>query len=155
MQGHGLTDDPAEDDEEGGYEEGDLHGAADCDVDGQIHLALVCYDHCGNVLSGVSDDGQENETDEGLADMRSLHNGIDAVDEVFGAYGDHDCDDDEGDAGSDWGEDLTGFIFFRILVLDVVEEIVVAEELEIEIQKIQDQKNDCCSVGEDENVLVR
>jgi hypothetical protein len=69
VQGHGLADDPAEDDEEGSDEQGDLHAAADRDANGQVHLVLVRDDAGGDVLGGVADDGQEDQTNEGLADV--------------------------------------------------------------------------------------
>lgn len=69
VQGHGLADDPAEDDEEGSDEQGDLHAAADRDTNGQVHLVLVRDNAGGDVLGGVADDGKEDQTDEGLADV--------------------------------------------------------------------------------------
>lgn len=60
MEGHGLAHDPAEDDEEGGHEERDLHGAADGDVDGEVHLALVGDDYRGDVFGGVANDRDED-----------------------------------------------------------------------------------------------
>ena len=99
VERHVAVHDPAEDDEEGGDEEGDLQAAADGDADGEVHLVLVRDNDGGNVLGGVADDGDEDEADEGLADVGRLNDRVDAVDEVLGADGHGDRDDDQNDAG--------------------------------------------------------
>lgn len=69
VESHGLVDDPAEDDEEGGDEEGDLHRGSNGHVDSEVHLALVCDNDGCDVFGGVSNDGDQNQTNECLADM--------------------------------------------------------------------------------------
>jgi len=46
------------------------------------------------VLSSVADDREEDQSDERLADVCALDDGVDAVDQEFGADGDEDGDDD-------------------------------------------------------------
>lgn len=157
MERHFFADDPAEDDEERGDEEGDLHGAADGDADGEVHLVLVGDDAGGDVLGGVADDGEEDQADEGLADARGLDDGVDRVDEVFGADGDEDGDDDEADAGGDGAEDLRffGFAAFVAFLGFGVEELGVRLELEVEVETVEDQHDDGGASGEEEDVFIR
>ena len=80
VQRHRLVDDPAQYDQERGDEERNLHAAADGDVDREIHLALVRDNDGCDMLGCVTDDRQEDQTDEGLADVRGFDNRVDAVD---------------------------------------------------------------------------
>ena len=150
VQSHGLAHDPAKNDKEGCNEERDLHRAANCDVNGQIHLALVCDDDGCDVLGGVSDDGDQDQTDECLADVCRLDDGVDAVDEVFGADGDKDGNDDERNAGSDRGQDLAilTLLISTLLVLDVGEEGVVRVQLEVQVEDVQNEEDDRGAVGQ-------
>lgn len=68
VQRHGLVDDPAENDQEGGEEKGNLQRGADSHSDSQIHLILDSHNHGSHVLGGVTDNGQQNQTDEGLGE---------------------------------------------------------------------------------------
>jgi len=58
------------------------------------------------VLGGVADDGQQDQTDESLTDTGGGDDGVNAVDEVFGADGDEDGDEDEANGGGDGSEDF-------------------------------------------------
>lgn len=138
VQRHGLADDPAEDDEEGGDEEGDLHAAADRDADGQVHLVLVRDDAGGDVLGGVADNREQDETDEGLADVRGLDDRVDAVDQVFGADCDCEGDEDEADGGCDGAQDLWLLLsaVIALLLLLSVEQVCVGLELEEQVEAV-------------------
>lgn len=59
--------------------------------------------------------------------MRGFDDRVDAVDEVLGADGDKDGDDNKRNAGSDRGEDLAvlALLIAALLVLDIREETVV------------------------------
>lgn len=107
--------DPAENDEKWGYEKCNLHGAANRNVDGKIHFALVSDNDGGHVFSGVSDDGKEYKTDEGLGDVCGFDNGVDAGNQIIGAHGDQDGHKNERNAGSDWGQDCARFLFLWVL----------------------------------------
>lgn len=135
VEGHWLINDPAKDDEEGGDEERNLHGAANGDVDGQIHLALVGDNDGCNVLGGVADNGDQDQTDEGLADVGGLDDGVNAADEEVGADGDNDCSHDQSDTGSNRGKNVF-LLIFRVLGLDVIEQVMMTKQLEIEVEKV-------------------
>lgn len=143
VQRHGLVHDPAEDNEEGSHEKGDLHRAADGHVDSEIHLALVCDDDGCDVLGGVSNDGDQNETDECLADVRRLDNRVDAVNKELGANGDHDGHNNKRNTGGGGRQDLALLlVIISSLVLNVGEQVVVRVELEVEVQHVEDEQDD-------------
>ena len=156
MQSHLLAHDPAEDDKEGGDEESNLHGAADCDVDGQIHLALVCDDDGCNVFCSVSDDWNQNQTDEGLTDVRRFNDGVDAVNEVFSTHSDKNGDNHKCNTGSDGRKNLAVLIFVisTLLVLDIGKEPVVGVQLEIQVQDVEDEEDNRGAVRQKQNILL-
>lgn len=156
VQSHGLTHDPAENNEEGGNEKRNLHGAANCNINGQVHLALVRNDNGGDVFSGVSNDRDQDQTDKRLADVCGLDNRIDAVDKEFGANGHEDSDKDEGDTGSNWRQDLAilALLVSAFLVLDIGEEGVVRVQLEVQVEDVQDEKDDRGAVRQKQDVLL-
>jgi hypothetical protein len=156
VQRHGLVHDPAKNNQERSDEERDLHGGSDGHVDGEVHLALVCDDDGGDVFGGIADNGDEDKSDEGLADVCGCDDGVDAVYEVLGAYGDEHGDEDESNTSGNRRQDLGFFLLAAsLLVLDIREQAVVAVELEVEVQDVEDEQNDGGAVGEDEDVLVR
>ena len=55
--------------------------ATDTDSNGQLHLVLHGHPNGGNVFSGVSDEGQQDQTDEGLGDAVSLGSLFDRSDD--------------------------------------------------------------------------
>jgi len=134
VESHGLSHDPAEDDEEGSDEERNLQGRSDGDVDSEVHLALVCDDDGGDMLGSISDNRDQDQTDKCFADVCGFDNGVDAVDKKFGADGDEDGDNDQCDTGSDGRQDL-GFLLVvaTFLVLDIGKKAVVRVELEVEV----------------------
>ena len=156
VQSHGLVHDPAEDDKEGGDEKSDLHGAADCDVDGQVHLALVCDDDGCHVFGGVSDDRNQNQTNEGLTDVRRFDDGVDAVDEVFSTYSDKNGNNHKRNTGGDGRKNLAVLIFVisTLLVLDIGKEPVVGVQLEVQVQDVEDEENNRGAVRQEQDVLL-
>jgi len=56
-------------------------GASDADSDGQLHLVLHGHPNGGYMLSGVSDEGQQDQTDERLGDAVSLGSLFDRSDD--------------------------------------------------------------------------
>jgi len=142
VQRHRLVDDPAQDDQERGDEERDLHAAADGDVDCEIHLALVRDNDGCDMLGCVADDRQEDQTDEGLADVRGLDNRVDAVDQILCTNRYQDGNDHERDACRNGREHLAfflllftlGLLSFHVGLLSFhVEEMGVGVELEVEV----------------------
>lgn len=109
-----LAETPADDDEEGDEEEGDLHAGADGDADGEVHLVLDGDGHGGGVLGGVADDGEEDEADKLLRDaVAALGHGVDGADHELGAEG----DDDGGEEQRAEGDEE---VQLRLLLLVVV-----------------------------------
>lgn len=157
MERHGLAHGPAEEDEEGGDEEGDLHGGADGDADGEVHLVLVGDDDGRDVLCCVADDGDEDQTDEGLGDAGALDDGADGADEVVGADGDEDGDEDEDDGGG-VGRKYLAFLllasFFTFTCGFFVEEAGVGLQLKEEVEDVEDKEDDRSAVRQDQDVVV-
>merc|ERR1712070_526886 len=99
---------------------------------------------------------EEDEADEGLADARGLDDGVDGVDEVLGADGDEDGDDDEADTRGHGAKDLGlfGLAAFVAFLGFGVEELGVRLELEVEVEAVEDEHDDGGAAGEEEDVLV-
>jgi hypothetical protein len=95
IQTHIPVETPPQQHDQRRNENSNLNTASQGDTDGQIHLILRCHRHSGDVLSRITDDGQDDEADEGLADAGLLDEIIDAVDEEFGADGHQRGDDEE------------------------------------------------------------
>jgi hypothetical protein len=157
VQGHGLADDPAEDDEEGSDEKGDLHAAANRDTDGQVHLVLVGDDAGGDVLGGVADNREEDQTDEGLADVEGVDDCVDGVDQVFGADSDCECDENQADGGWDGTQDLRLLLstILTLLLLLGVEQVCVGLQLEEQVEAVEDEHDDGGAVRQDKDVIFR
>jgi hypothetical protein len=155
VQSHGLMHDPSEKDKEGCYKKRDLHGGSDGHVDSEVHLALVCDDDSGDVLGGVSNDGDEDETHEGFADVCGFDDGVNAINEKFGTDGHHDGDQDKRNTGSDGRQDLTLFLLvLSALVLDIGKQVVVGVQLEVEVQDVENEEDNGGTVREDKDILV-
>lgn len=92
---HAGVQDPAEQDDNRGDEEGDLNRGPDSDTDCQIHLVLGCDGDSCDVLGCVSDDREDNETDEGFAHRAVVDHVWNGVDHEFGTGSDQsDCEEE-------------------------------------------------------------
>ena len=153
MQRHVAIDDPAEDDEEGRDEQGDLQRRPERDAHGQVHLVLDGDDDGRDVLGGVADDGEQDQADERLGDVGRLDERVDAVDEELGADGHGDGHDDE-HGGRGPGAHL-GLVFILRFGLGFgfgVEEVGVGAQLEEEVEHVEDEEDDGCAAREREDV---
>lgn len=118
------------------------------------------------MLGGVADNGDEDQTDKGLADVGGLDNVVDAADEVVGADGDEESDDNKDGSGGNGADDgllmlflgfplggLGGLVVARLGlgVVVAVKEVAVGAELEEEVEDVEDEKNDGGTAGKDEN----
>lgn len=83
VQTHALIHAPTQDDNNRGDEQGNLNTRSDGNTNGKIHLVLRGDSDGSNVLGGVTDDGQDNETNEGLTDGRVLNHTWNGIDEKF------------------------------------------------------------------------
>ncbi|CRK20266.1 hypothetical protein BN1723_012084, partial [Verticillium longisporum] len=142
VEGHGLVENsPAEDDEEGGDEKSDLNAGSDGDAHSQIHLVANGDHNSRDVLSSVSDDGDENKTDEVLADMRLLHNIVNAAHEVVGADGDEDRGHDKDKTGGNGAHG--GLLRLLLAKLDLgIEKVGVGAKLEPQVHDVEDKEGD-------------
>lgn len=155
MECHVLPDDPAQDDQERRHEERNLHRRADRHAHGEIHLVLDGHDDGCDVLRGISDDREEYQAHERLGDVCGLDERVYAADEILGAHGHRDSDDDE-HAGCLPRAQLRLLFFaaataFAGLGLGV-EERGVGAQLEDEVEHVEDEQDDGSAAGEEEDV---
>lgn len=146
MQRHVLAHDPAQDDQERRHEQRDLQTAADGNVDGKVHFAFESDHDSSHVLGSVSNNGDEDEADEGSADVGTLNNGVNAIDEVIGAEGDEDSNDNEGDHSWDRREGvafLGSILLLGLLALrlSIGEEFMMGKKLEDNVKNIEEEKD--------------
>lgn len=154
---HVLSDDPANNDQEGSDTKSDLDRGADGNAHGQVHLVTESDDDGGYVLCSVAHNRDEDQADEGFADVGALDDVVDASNQVIGADGNKNGHDDENNAGSDGthaGLVVTVFgVFFGGLPLGV-EEVAVGAELEDKVERIENEQNDGCAPRENKNAAI-
>lgn len=123
----------------------------------------------------VAHNGEQDQADKGFGNVGGLHDAVDAGDEVFGAGGDAEGDEHEGEGGGPGGEDGfflllgfrvvfgVGFVFGFVLAGCVVvvggagflvEEFGVGFELEDEVEHVEQQQDDAGAAGEDGDGFV-
>lgn len=172
---HVAINNPANNDQEGGNTKSNLDTRANRDAHGEVHLIAHGDDDGGNVLGGVADNGDEDETDKGFADVGALDNVVDAADEVVGADGDEDGGDDEDHGGGNGAEDglfvlaRTGtgtallVVVVELAALGVglalglalgVKEVAVGAQLEDEVEDVEEEEDDGGAAREGEDGLV-
>lgn len=154
MKGHIAAHDPATNDEERSNQESNLNAGTNSNTHGQIHLIPQSDNNSSDMLSSITDDGNQNQTNESLADTGAVDKVIDAVNQVFGANSDQDCGNDKNGASGNGADDgLLGLVvLIRVLVLDF-EKVAVGSELEDEVENVEKQKDDGGSSGEREDAL--
>lgn len=104
------------------------------------------------MLGGVSNNGNENQTNESLADTSSLDEIINASNKIFGAHGDEDSRDDENGASSNGTQ--SGLLDFLALVLSLdfsIEKVAVGAKLENKVEDVDEEENDGRSTRKDKN----
>lgn len=74
-----LTDHPSDHDSKGQDEQSDLHAGPDSYANGKVHLIFAGNSNGGRVLCGVADDGEKNQSDEGLRNVAPRCDRIDRV----------------------------------------------------------------------------
>jgi hypothetical protein len=83
-----LAQDPAENDNDREDEKSDLHTGTNSNTDRQVHLVLDGDSDSSGVLGSVTDNGQEDQTDEGGGDTSSGSKTVNAVNHELGTEGD-------------------------------------------------------------------
>lgn len=171
-EGHGLANNPAKNDKEGSQEKGNLERRANGDANGKIHLVLHGNDNGSDVLSGVTDNGDKDETNKSLGDTSGLNNVVNGVDEVVstvsndnGNKGEHDDGlnvvegtvvlflvviVDEGRSGGNSSIGLNVNIGVDVSGLEVAS---VSVELEEQVQDVNDEQNNGSTTRNVENML--
>lgn len=162
MERHRLPDDPANNDEERGNQKGDLNAGADCDAHGQVHLVTNGNHHGRDMLRRVSNNRDQDKTNEGLADAGRLDEGVDAANEVVGADSDQNGGDDKHRSGGNGAQD--GLFFLVVLLVagfgDLgngtgfgIEEVAVGAQLEDQIENVEQQENNGGAAREDQDAV--
>lgn len=138
MERHVPVDDPADKDEERSDEESNLDAGANGNAHGQVHLVSKSDDDGGPVFGGAARDGNKDETNECLADASTLHQIINAPDEVFGAEGDKDGGDSEDDgSGAGVQRRLPDLGLFALWLGFCIEKVAVSAQLESKVDRVE------------------
>lgn len=153
---HVLSNDPANNDQEGGDEKSDLDTRANRYAHSKIHLVTDSHDNRCDMLGCITNNWNEDQTDECLTDVGVRYYIVDASDEIFGANCHENCGHNQDSGGSDRAHgrllSLT-FIVCTILALGI-EEVAVGLELENKVQDVEQEKNNSSSSGQDQYAPV-
>lgn len=152
---HGLTNDPSDNNKERSDTEGNLNTRSNGNSHGKVHLVTNRNHDSRNVLSRVSDNGNQDKTNEGLADVALFNNVINTANQVVCADGNQAGDGDENQASSNGTQMgfVTFFLFFVGLGLLGIEKVAVGAELEDEVHDIEHEKDDGGTAGEGEDAI--
>jgi hypothetical protein len=137
MKRHGSIHDPGDDDQERSHKEGNLNAGSNRYAHSQVHLVANSHHHGGDVLCSITDDWNQNQTDEGPADTGALHNSVDASNKVIGAHGNQERNNHENNACRKGPHArLLMCLLFASLLLGV-EEITVSPKLENQVHDVE------------------
>lgn len=141
----------------------------------QIHLVLDSNNNSSDMLSRITDNGNEDQTNKVAADVRTLNKGINAVDKIVGADGDQDRGEDEHDTSRPWAHVLLAVLLVVLVVLVLIrvavvvvlhvravlggiigvalaaEEVVVRLELEEEVHDVKNKQDNGGTTGKGED----
>lgn len=154
-ESHGLPNDPANNDEEGSDTESNLNARSNSNTHGQIHLVPNGDNDSSDMFSGISNNRNQDETNESLANVALFDDVINAANKVFGTSGDENSDDDKDHASGNGTKML--LFFFVLLLLSLllgVEKVAVCTELEHEVHDVENQENDGSAAGQGENAFL-
>ncbi|KAI6769644.1 hypothetical protein HG530_004273 [Fusarium avenaceum] len=96
-------------------EQGNLDRATYSNTDGEIHVVFVRDFDSGDMLSCVTDNGKNDETDSDLIDMRGFDNILNRVDKKFGTNSHQGRGHEEQNDGAKLGEVLLFFVLLLIV----------------------------------------
>lgn len=155
MQSHGLADRPAQHDQRGSDEQRNLDARADGHAHSQVHLVLDSHHAGGHVLGGVADDGDQDQTDKGLADLARRHQRVDAVDHVVGAHRDDDGRDHQHQPRRPGPQQRLVLLLAARggLGLGLKQRLVCAQG-EVEVQDVEKQQDDGGAAREDQDASL-
>jgi hypothetical protein len=155
VKSHLGANDPANNDKERSNQESNLDRRTNSNTHGEIHLITDSNNNSGDVLCGVANNGDQNQTDKRPADSGGCYEVINAVNEVIGADSDKnrgDNQDGHGSNGANAGLLRFNFLVAFVLVLGI-EKVAVCSELENEVEDVKSEKNDSGTARECEDAL--
>jgi hypothetical protein len=155
VKSHLGANDPANNDKERSNQEGNLDRRTNSNTHGEVHLVTDSNDNSSDVLCGVSNNGDQDQTDKRPADSRGRYEVINAVNEVIGADSDKNSGDNQDGHGSKGANArllMLNFLIAFVLVLGI-EKVAVCAELENEVEDVESQKNDSGTARERKNAL--
>lgn len=155
VKSHLGANDPANNDKERSNQESNLDRRTDSNTHGEIHLVTDSNNNSGDVLCGVANNGDQDQTDKRPADSGGCYEVVDAVNEVIGADSDKHSShnqDGHGSDGANGGLFRLNFLIAFVLVLGI-EEVAVGSELENEVEDVKSEKNDSGTARECKNAL--
>lgn len=110
VERHRDIHEPAKNDQERRDEERNLQTASNCDANGEVHLIFPRDNDSRHMFRGVSNDWDENETNERFAHSSFLYNAVDASNQIVRTDGNKDCHDNQNDSGTHWTKQMLFFL---------------------------------------------
>lgn len=136
---HVTSNNPANNNEEWSDTKGNLDTGANGYAHGQVHFVAESDNHSSNVFRSVSNNRDQNQTDECLADIRALDDVIDGSNQVVGTDGNQNRHNDKNCGGSNRAKSR----LFGVLVLSElsfgIKEIAVGAKLEYQIEDVKNE----------------
>lgn len=136
MERHIASDNPAKNNEEWSDTKGDLDTGANGYAHGQIHLVAKGDHHSSDVFGSVSNNGDQNQTDECLADIRAFDEVIDRSNQVVGTDGNQNRHDDQNNSGSNGAKSRLFRVFAFGKLAFGVKEVAVSAKLEYQVESV-------------------
>lgn len=109
---------PVQHDHDWKHQKSNLQRGSDSNANGKVHLILDSDSDGRGVLGGVSDNRQEDQTNELLRNGTTLGHGVDGADHELRTQGDQDGGDGKGDESTEDGQRRR--LFFLWLFVDKV-----------------------------------
>lgn len=158
MERHVLPDDPANNNQERGDEKSDLDTGANGNTHGEIHLVADSHDNGSDVLGRITNNRNEDQTDESFTDTRVHNQIVDASHEIFGADRHENRSYHQHAGGGDRTNrrllHLTLFLGLGSGLTLGVEEVAMGLKLENEVQNVKQEKDDGSASGQDQDTPV-
>lgn len=137
MERHVTSNNPPDNNEEWSDAQRNLDARANCYTHSQVHLVAKSDDYSSNVLRSVSNNGDQDQTDECFADICAFDNVVDASDQVIGTDGNQNRYNDKNRGSSNWAQSgLFGLLAFGGDWVLGVEKVAVRTKLEHEIEGV-------------------
>lgn len=133
---HVTSNNPTNNNEEWSDTKGNLDTRTNGYTHGQVHLVAESDHHGSDVFRRVSNNGDQDQTDKCLADIRAFDDVIDGSNQVIGTDGNQNRHNDEDYGGSNRAKSR----IFRILALGElafsIKEVAVSAKLEYQVEGV-------------------